>query len=157
MSDFETKKINEIMPVPVNNERKILCGDGVLTVEALGAFIVSALASQVQAIAGRVGANENNISALQTTTGGHTSSIESIGNALGNLQTAINSITSGGLLFNAIQFQVYDADRQIVTGEYGYLVAKKTSTGNLTLSIMTQAEYEEAFAAEEEEQEEEQE
>ena len=149
---METKKINDITPVSPSNSRKILCGDGVLTVEALGAFIVSALSAQVQQLGGRVGANENNITSLQTASGGHSSAIEDLQTAVGNLDSAVRNITSAGLLFNALAFRVYDTEHAAVADEYGYLTVKKTSTGKLTLSIMTQAEYEEAFGEEDDEQ-----
>jgi|GEM_PF-2028344 len=144
MSELETKQINAITPVSPNNSRRILCGDGVLTVESLKQFLLQDLTLRLQSLSASVSAAASDIDGLKQSDVSLQAAVSSITASLSGLSTSVQNITTGGLLFNAVGFQVFDSDKKPIPEEYGYLIMKKTSAGKLTLSAVTKSEYEQS-------------
>ncbi len=141
---METKTINSITAVAPNNSRKIVCGDGVMTVEALKQFFTLELSQQLQNLSATLANAANDILDLETSNTNLNAAINSINANLSALSNQLANITTGGLLFNAVGFQLMQ-NGEIIENEYGYLVMKKTASGSLTFSALNQSEYETIF------------
>lgn len=146
MAEIQTKIINNMTGIEPTATRKMLSGDGVITLEAIKTFILSEILENVQSLSSELATALKDISNLQSVDSSTTNTLESLRSDLNEIDSAVKTISSGGLLFNSIYAQVMQ-DGKAVEGEYGYIVLKKTSTGTLVLSVLTNDEYNKIYAS----------
>lgn len=109
---METKNINSLSEVAPNDTRKMLCGDGVISISNLKSFINSELSASVSSL-------ESALQALREDFG---ESSESIENCLARLSSVEASLSS-------IQKKLEDLG---ISSLLGYIY-EEDSDGNLTL------------------------
>ena len=147
MAEIQTKVINTMTPIMPSTTRRMLSGDGVITLGDIKTFIISELSSIVENLQTKLTNATKNITDLQSVDSSTAVEISKLQTNLGVLSSSVNNIASGGLVFNTICAQVMQ-DGKAVDGEFGYVVLKKTSTGKLTMSVLNQTEYEAIFKEE---------
>lgn len=109
---METKNINSLSEVMPNDNRKMLCGDGIILISSLKSFITSELAASVSSLE----------AALQTLRNDVEGSSETLENCLARLSSVEASLS-------VVQKKLEDAG---ISSLLGY-VYEEDSEGNLTL------------------------
>ena len=144
MAEIQTKIINEMAEVSPADTRKILTGDGVISLGNIKTHIISELTSTVDGIEESLSDAETDINSLKEKDTEISTTLSELETNVSTLSNLVGGMSTGGLVFNAISVQIMENGKPI-DNEYGYIVLKKTSTGKLTLSALTKAEYDEIY------------
>ena len=95
---METKSINSLAEVTANDTRKMLCGDGVITIAALKAFINSALSASIQTLEAAAQTLQSGVDANLASIATCIARIAAIETSIAELQRLLESVGYSSLL-----------------------------------------------------------
>ncbi len=148
MDNFEKKTVNSMTVISPTLERKLLSGDGAILIKDLYDFITKDLKGKVSNLSGEVSLLKSLDQTLSDRVDVVDGVISNIETTLNDITNSLSNITTGSLMFNGIRMALVQ-DNKVVPEEYGYMVMKKTSTGKLTFSALSEAEFKAIFPDEE--------
>ena len=148
MENFETRSVNSMTVITPTLTRKLLSGDGAILIKDLYKLCTDDLYGKIAELSGEVRLLKSLDQTLNGRVDGVEGIISSIETNLNDITNSLSNITTGSLMFNGIRMALVQ-DGKVVPEEYGYMVMKKTSTGKLTFSALSEAEFKEIFPDEE--------
>ena len=148
MENFETRSVNSMTVISPTLTRKLLSGDGAILIQDLYNLITADLKGKVSDLSGEVSLLKSLDQTLSDRVDVVDGIISSIETTLNDITNSLSNITTGSLMFNGIRMALVQ-DGKVVPEEYGYMVMKKSSTGKLTFSALSESEFKEIFPDEE--------
>ena len=148
MENIETRSVNSMTVITPTLTRKLLSGDGAILIQDLYNLITAELKGKVSDLSGEVSLLKSLDQTLSDRVDVVDGAITNIETTLNDITNSLSNITTGSLMFNGIRMALVQ-DGKVVPEEYGYMVMKKTSTGKLTFSALSEAEFKEIFPDEE--------
>ena len=148
MENFETRSVNSMTVISPTLTRKLLSGDGAILIQDLYNLITADLKGKVSDLSGEVSLLKSLDQTLSDRVDVVDGIISSIETNLNDITNSLSNITTGSLMFNGIRMALVQ-DGKVVPEEYGYMVMKKSSTGKLTFSALSEAEFKAIFPDEE--------